>query len=53
MSTLPIRVTALPQLSPLPAFSRIGAVISLLITAYSEALQEMRKAQKKYPYAGL
>lgn len=53
MSTLPLRVSSVPQIRPIPGLARLGAFLMLIVDTFVDAQQSMREAHKKYPYAGI
>jgi hypothetical protein len=53
MSTLPLRATTAPQIWPIPGLARLSAYLAFLAEVYDEAQQQMRAANKKYPFAGI
>jgi hypothetical protein len=50
MTTLPIRAPFVPQIR-IPGFARFVAVVSAVVDAYTEALDQVHEARKRYPYA--
>jgi len=50
MTTLPIRAPHVPQAWLLPSLARFGALVSLFIDAYAEALQQTHEVRRKYPF---
>ena len=51
MSPLPLNATR--QVFPVPGFGRLGAFLSFMFEVFGEAQSEMRKANEKYPFAGI
>jgi hypothetical protein len=50
MSTLPIRVLQVPQISLRPAVMRVISVIATAIDVFAEAQEMARAAHKRYPF---